>query len=221
MKKPVYSFAFAALLILLSCGEAKNEQPREAAIADSTAKAVVPEALADVTGPDSATQAKAWQMFMTPGAMHKWMASFEGKWDAVMVSYQGPDAPPTPESKLKVTCKMIYNGLYQETVYDGEVMGMKFEGKATLAYDNARKKFINTWIDNMGSGLLVMEGDWDEAAKTLRVVGQSTDPVSGNQMKFTQLTKVIDDKHQQIEMYGSLRPGGGEFKMIQIKLEKR
>jgi hypothetical protein len=36
---------------------------------------------------------------------------------------------------------------------------MPFEGISTLGYDNAKKTFFSTWIDNMGTGMMVMEGN--------------------------------------------------------------
>lgn len=53
------------------------------------------------------------------------------------------------------------------------MMGMPFEGHGTLAYDNHRKMFVSTWIDNMGSGIMVLEGTYDDASKTLTLMGKN------------------------------------------------
>lgn len=44
--------------------------------------------------PDSATMMKNWQMCMTPGDMHKMMASWDGNWTAEITMWEKPDVPP-------------------------------------------------------------------------------------------------------------------------------
>jgi hypothetical protein len=222
MKKLIYSTTAVALL---SFGACKNEEKREEhatpPVDTSAVKTENKENNETAAMPDSATMQKAWQDYMTPGDMHKWLASANGKWEAEVVSWMSPDAPPTPPSKVKVDFKMINNGLYQESTYSGDMMGMRFEGKGLTGYDNARKKFVTSWTDNMGSGILHMEGDWDEASKSISYSGKSTDPISGKQGTFREVHKVVDDKHHTLEMYGSHTPGSNEFKMLEIRLAKK
>jgi hypothetical protein len=224
MKKTILATAAFSLLIATGCkNEAKHEDHAGTpAAVDSSAMNKMAEATKDDwTPPDSATMMKAWQAYMTPGDMHKWMNSMEGTWEAEMVSWMKPDAPPSPASKVKAKFKTILNGLYQESHYEGDMMGMKFEGKGLMAYDNARKKFLTSWIDNMGSGMLHMEGDWDESSKTLSFKGKSTDPVTGELCDFREVVRVTDDKHHVMEMYGQEHPGGKEFKMLEIRMTKK
>ena len=46
------------------------------------------------------------------------------------------------------------------------MMGMPFQGMSTMAYDNGKKTFMSTWIDNMGTGILETEGTYDAGTKT-------------------------------------------------------
>src|SRR5260370_35296048 len=84
-----------------------------------------------------------------------------------------------PPQKSMATCtnKMVLNGLYQESVHKGTMMGIPFEGHGTVGYDNARKVFVSSWIDNMGSGIMYTEGTWDNASKSLGMKGKATDPL--------------------------------------------
>jgi hypothetical protein len=99
-------------------------------------------------------------------------------------------------------------------------MGMPFEGIGTLAYDNAKKEFISTWVDNMGTGVMVLTGNWDEGNKTLSLKGDCTDPGTGKDMQIRETLKVVDDKHQVMEMYMT-QAGGKEFKTMEIKSAKK
>jgi hypothetical protein len=168
---------------------------------------------------DSAAMMKAWQAYMTPGPMHKFLAKSNGEWNEVVTSWMDPSKPPV---KSKATCinKMVMKGLYQESVHKGTMMGMPFEGHGTVGYDNARKKFVTSWIDNMGSGIMYGEGDWDDATKTLEIKGQMTDPATGKNSEYREVMKFIDNNTQTMEMYG-MGPDGKEMKWMEIKFTRK
>src|SRR5690606_3129758 len=113
----------------------------------------------------------AWEAYMTPSENHRWLASYDGEWAAKVKMWTNPKQPPT-ESTASSVNKMIYNGLYQHSAHQGEIMGMPFEGQSITAYDNAKKTFISTWIDNMGSGIMVMEGQYDPKTRTMELDGE-------------------------------------------------
>jgi hypothetical protein len=168
---------------------------------------------------DSAAAAKAWEAYMTPGEMHKEMAASNGNWEAEIVFWMAPEAPPTPPSKTSVVTEMIFGGRYQKSTYSGQMMGMPFEGESITAYDNAKKKFISTWIDNTGTGLMYMEGDYNAADKAIVLTGKMTDPTTGKDKDIRQVLKTIDDKNQVLEMYDV--QNGKEFKSMEIKLVRK
>lgn len=219
MKKSQLFFTAALLLALNACNNNKTEENHDTPPADTSASAAAaPEPASDEPEPDSATAAKAWEAYMTPGDMHKWMASTDGKWDAELTFWMAPGAPPSPTEKAKSKSEMVLGGRYQETEYKGKMMGMDFEGHGTMAYDNATREFISTWIDNMGTGLMVTKGKYDEATKEIRMTGTMVNPVTGKEEPIRQVTKIIDDKHQVMESYCTKK--GQEFKNMEIKLTK-
>jgi Protein of unknown function (DUF1579) len=46
---------------------------------------------------------------------------------------------------------MILGGRYQQSTTKGSFNNMPFEGISLLGYDNAKKVFMNSWVDNMGT----------------------------------------------------------------------
>ena len=92
---------------------------------------------------------------------------------------------------------------------------------STTAYDNAKKVFISTWIDNMGTGIMKMEGPWDEASKTMTLSGKMMDPSTGRECNMRETFKIVDDNTQIMEMYGPDPKTGKEFKTMTIKLTKK
>ena len=49
------------------------------------------------------------------------------------------------------------------------MMDMSFTGMAIEGYDNVKKKFVSSWIDNMGTMILNSEGTYDPAAQDLHL----------------------------------------------------
>lgn len=170
---------------------------------------------------DSATMMKNWQGYMTPGEAHKQMATYVGKWNQEILMWHAPGMEPE-KSKSESEIKMIMGGRYMVETNKGMMMGMPFEGMNTLAYDNARKKYISTWVDNVGTGLMVMEGDWDPKTNSITFTGNMVDPAAGDgsTMKMRQVWKPIDKNTHMFTMFGMM-PDGSEFKMMEIRSTRK
>ncbi len=160
---------------------------------------------------------KAWMDYMTPGEAHKLLAKDNGTWAADITFYMAPGAEPST-AKATATYEMILDGRYQRGIHKGDMMGMPFEGISTTGYDNARKVYINTFIDNMGTGVMYSEGKYDPAKKAIEFKGKQTDPMTGKTMDFREVIKFIDDNTQEMEMY--MTHDGKEFKSMVIKSKR-
>lgn len=160
---------------------------------------------------------KAWMAFMTPGEPHAMMAKENGKWNEEITFYMAPGAPPTT-TKATCTNEMILGGRYQRGVHSGDMMGMPFEGISTSGYDNGRKIYFSTWIDNMGTGIMYMEGKYNEAKKMLELKGTNTDPVTGKSMPVRETMRWVDENTMEMEMFNTA--DGKEFKSMVIKLTR-
>jgi len=198
-----------ALLFATAC---TNSAKREKTTIDSATNAIVEEPM------DSAAMMKAWEAYMTPGDAHKMLAKYNGTWDAEVSHWMKPDAAPTV-SKASCINKMILGGRYQQSTFSGNFEGMPFEGIGTLAYDNTRKTFLSTWVDNMGTGVMYLEGTYDEPKKLLTLKGKTVDPASGKEMQIIETTKFIDDNNQYMEMFDASK--GKEIKTMAIKFTRR
>jgi len=206
--------------VLMSCGENETKDDTVVTTGDTSSTSSKTEGAQD-TPVDSATMMKNWQAYATPTDMHKMMASWNGTWNGKVLQWHKAGMEPVTSNATSVN-KMVMGGRYQLGNFSGQMMGMPFEGMSIMAYDNARKVFISTWIDNMGTGLMTMEGNWDDATRTMTMSGKMVDPGRGDgrEISARQIYRIVDDRNHVMEMYG---PGddGKEFKWMEITFTKR
>lgn len=218
--KPTTLLCMAMLLFLAAC---KNPKPDLSGLKDGTdttkTDSAAPMDDGQMAEVDSAAMMKAWMDYATPGDMHKWMAKYDGTWTVDVTSWMSPDAPPM-KSTATVTNKMILNGLYQISDYSGMMMGQDFLGHGILGYDNAKKEFVNTWIDNMGSGIVIMHGTLDPETNTLMLKGTQTNPLNGKDTMIRQEVKYLDDNNQMFTMWGEGMTGKEEKFMEAVSKRK-
>jgi len=174
----------------------------------------------DMSANDKAMQEemmKKWQAFATPGDVHKVMAGMVGTWDTVVKSYSEPS---TPETKGTSTFTSIMDGRYIQENAEGNFMGMPFHGIGTFGYDNAMKKYVGSWVDNMGTGIMVNWGTSDDGGKTINWMGKATDPMTGTEQNYRSVMHMMTNDQYHFEMYG---PGmdGKEMKMMEITYTRK
>lgn len=158
-------------------------------------------------------QMKIWMDYMTPGPMHEMMAKHTGTWKMVSKMWIDPNAEPMV-SEGTVDAEMILGGRYLKMVAKFPMMGMQTEGWMLEAYDNGKKEFINVWIDNMGTGVAISNGKFDETTKSIIYHGKMYDPLTGKDTDFKSVSKMINDNEMIFEMYGEF--DGKEVKMMEI-----
>jgi hypothetical protein len=156
---------------------------------------------------------KAWQEYMTPGAMHDLLAKSVGEWKTEISSWMDPNMPPTL-TEGKSVCESMLGGRYFHSKEIADFMGMPFEGSAITGYDNATKKFFSYWVDNMSTGGMVLEGSYDEATKTFTYAGSGMSFTG--EYKVREIIQYINDDESMFTMYME-ESGKPEMKMMEIK----
>lgn len=214
MKRIPFFSGATLMLLFIACGDPAEKKPEEASATETLTDAATAET------PDSATMMKNWEVYMTPGPMHQMMASWEGTWEGQSSIWEGPDKP-MQNYALTTVIKMILGGRYQVATSTGNMMGMPFEGVSTFAYDNHKKVFIGTWMDNLGTGLMSMEGTWDESTKTITSIGKMVDGGMATEIPIRELYKVVDADHHEMQMFTTYPGSTEEVKMMEIKWTRK
>ena len=154
---------------------------------------------------------------------HKLLASLDGTWSFVVKMWMdGDTTKKAQESKGTAVRKSLMGGRYfqmdvkgkmQMPGADGKMMDMDFNGMAFEGYDNAKQKFVSTWMDSMGTGIMMTEGTYDASTKTFTNTGEFQMSPTMKQ-KIRESIKVTDKDHMLMEWYEDR--GGKEVKTMEI-----
>ena len=161
-----------------------------------------------------------WAEYATPGEAHERLAKLAGDWDYTMKWWMSPDAEPE-ESSGTMSAALTMDGRFLVEEWDGTAMGQPFNGRGTTGYDNFNQEYVSTWIDNMGTGIMVSTGKYDEAQDALVTTGTFDDIMTGEKDKTMRgVQKILDDNTVHFEAYV---PGqdGQEFKTMEIHATRK
>ena len=165
------------------------EEPKVEPAADATE--------GEAAAPDTAEMMQRWMEAATPGKQHKFLAQFAGEWDYTMkMSMEGSEGEAA-ESSGTSKARMIMDGRYLQDEIDGSLMGQPFTGTGLTGYDNFKKRYVGTWVDNMGTAMISMQGALDSSGKVLTMYGLMDEPMTGESDKMTKYVSTIvsEDEH--------------------------
>jgi hypothetical protein len=171
--------------------------------------------------PDDGAMMAMMMELAKPGDNHKLLGEGAGNWSYKVKAWMSLDAPPSEGSGTSVGRSVLggrylvtdHMGKFQMPGPDGKMMDMDFKGMALEGYDNVKKKFVASWVDNMGTGIMNSEGTYDASTKTLTYTSEY-EPMPGMKMKVRQVMKFTDKDHRSMEFF-EVR-GDKEVKTMEI-----
>jgi hypothetical protein len=116
-----------------------------------------------------------WQRALTPGAEHKLLENFVGHWAAHVRLQMDPSRPPQ-ESDGTADGQLVLGGRFVQVTHKGTMNGQPFEGMMLAGYDNLAKKYVATWVDNMGTAIVHYDGSADRNTHRLMMGARFVDP---------------------------------------------
>jgi hypothetical protein len=169
--------------------------------------------------PDEKAAMEAMQKAATPGEAHKKLEAVVGTFDTKVKTWMDPSKPPEESTGTSENTWVLGNR-YVQMKYQGTMMGQPFSGMGYQGYDNVTKKYVGTWMDTMGTGIMTTTGQADKSGKTMTMTGSAADPVSGKMMKLTEKMTVTDNDHHSFEMWAP-GPDGKPVKMMEIEYTRK
>ena len=168
--------------------------------------------------PEAQAMMAKWQEYATPGENHKALDAMVGRWDYVVKWWMAPGTEPEISKGLNEN-QWLMGGRYLQLSVHGTSMGQPFEGLGLMGFNNGKKIYQSTWIDNMGTGMTTGESTYDAEKKIFSEKGTYTDPLQGD-LSFRGEIKIIDDNHYTYTMH-TPHTDGQEFLALEISYTRK
>ena len=217
--------AAVAISVIASIASAQTPAPQPSTPPTSVTSPAVSAPATTAASPNEAEMMKQMMELAKLNDNHKLLADLAGSW-GTSVKMMEPGKEPTL-SKGSVTYKSIMNGRYvigdhtgsmKMPGADGKMKDFTFKGMSTDAYGNVKQKLVSSWMDNMGTGILMFEGTYDPATKTFTYTGEM-EVVPGMKTPVRSVVKVTDKNHRTFEWYENR--GGQEMKTLEIDYTRK
>ena len=159
-----------------------------------------------------------WSRAMTPGDGHRRLEPLIGTFHARTTFLMEPNAPPSVSEGVSEN-RWVLGGRYLEQTYKGSSMGMPFEGLGYTGFDNAQGKYVGTWMDTFGTGLMNSVGTGRPTDRKLTSRAEAVDP-SGRVINFECIVEIQDQDHHTWEMW-TRAPSGKRYRAMQAEYTRK
>jgi len=169
----------------------------------------------------AADPAAAVEAAGTPGEHHAVLERLAGTWNVEILFWPAAGAEPVKTVGMVVN-EMIMDGRFLESRFKGTIDGRSFVGTGHEGYDDARGKYVSTWIDSLSTGMAYAEGAPTENPNVIVTRGTTADPATGAIRKTKNVTTIRSASVYTFEMFES---ADGEdwtntMKIVYTRIEK-
>lgn len=218
----------AASCAALACSAvtAQQDKPKDADKAKTAAKDAMGKAQ-DAAGGMTKEMMEACEKMGAVNENHKLLEYMLGNWDYSNKMWMGPGDPTV--STGTCTTRAIFDGRFFVSDHvgnmempgpDGKPVKREFKGTATTGYDNMKQRFVATWIDNMGTGIMLSEGTYEPGTKTFTFFTEMDDPMApGTRVKVREVIRVLDKDRHVLEWFETR--AGKENKAMEITYTRK
>ena len=109
-----------------------------------------------------------------PPAEMKQLEGMNGEYTVKFMYKMDPMSEEWLETDATAVLSTVAGGAAQQMLFEGEMMGMLFQGVGLTTYDRATQKWQSTWVDSMGARISMYTGDFEDG--TMVVTGQDIGP---------------------------------------------
>jgi len=162
---------------------------------------------------DPAAMQQMWQAHAEPGPEHDRLKRMVGKWKTVMRDYMSQPGEVL-ETTGEATIKPILGGRFIQQQVRGQIHDQKYMGTGISGYNNATQKYTGVWLDNMGTGMMTMEGTYDSNSGEMTETGSYEGPMG--KMTFRMVSKQVSDDEIRFTMHSKMSPDAPETKCMEM-----
>jgi hypothetical protein len=155
-----------------------------------------------------------------PGAAHRRLEAFVGKFRAHVKLWMGPGDPHETSGVMRNTFELGGRFLRQEYEADeSEGPFPCFQGRGYWGYNTITNQYEGFWIDTASTMMTTETGQVDTSGKVWTMTGTFHDPETGAPMQKRSVITLRDDDNHAMESFFIL-PDGKETKVMEIQYER-
>lgn len=223
-KKKLVCSAFAAAVgVAAAAGSYAIADASKGAKGDKPAAAAAPAGQPEMKLPPGFTEAdmQACVAAGTPGKQHEHLAKGAGTWECKTTMWMAPGAEPVTSGGTSTVTPFL-DGRFTKVEMKGEMPGMgPYHGFGTYGFDNVQQKFVATWLDNHGTGIMHGTGDLSADGKVLTWTFHHTCPITKKPVVMREVETITGENTRTLEMYGTPPKGDKEYKMMSIAMTRK
>ncbi|HSQ98403.1 MAG TPA: DUF1579 family protein [Sphingomicrobium sp.] len=146
-----------------------------------------------------------WISSARPVAEHDRLRAMTGRWKVRQRDWRG-GAAPWNDAQGTATWRPVLGGRFMEQELVTSLKDHPYHGMELVGFDRDSGKYVGAWMDDFGTSLLPLEGNWDEKTRSLTLkgyIGPQADPRMQWMMKQTW----ADKDHMTVEWWGPTAAG--------------
>lgn len=137
----------------------------------------------------------------TPGDGHQRLEPMIGTFKATTTFWMEADAEPSV-SEGTSTNEWMLDGRYVRSSFDGQMMGMPFQGMSVMGYNNGTGQYEGVWVDSMSTLIMpVSRGTVDDSGKVFTFHREADNMFPGMTVKMREVLTLIDNDRHTFEMF--------------------
>ena len=208
--RPIFTFSAGIFLLVLSLVGVQTVLAQEKSKEAPKAPAAPP---------SQEEMMKAWMAVATPGEAHKKLEPTVGSFTTKTKFWMEP-GKPAEESDGTSETKWALGGRFVEQHVEGTAMGQPFSGVGYTGYDNYKKRYVGTWMDNMGTMIMNSIGTADASGKKFTFSSTIDDVMLKKSVKVKSVLTIKDNDHHVFEMW-SPGPDGKAYKSLEVAYTRK
>ena len=134
-----------------------------------------------------------------PNEHHRHLKQMVGTWDVKSKFHMVPGQ--IIEMNGVEVAKMQPGGFWLISDFSGKFMGEPFHGHGVLGYEAHKKEYVGTWVDSIGSVLVISKGTCSKDGKVTTMIGKSFNPMEKREVTYKQVTEIKDANTKTFHMY--------------------
>jgi len=158
------------------------------------------------------------ERFGPPGPEHKLLEPLLGTWHAKVSCWMDPGQPPQVSDGTLVR-KAIMGGRFIQEDFDGTMMGKPFQGRGTIGFDRAKKKYVTTWLDSVSTAINMSYGTYNDSLQTWTFTHEDDCPITGKHIKMRDTLRIVNANEERMEMFRQMG-NEKEVKVMEIILTR-